>query len=460
MHGIEEVVARDMCIGCGVCEIATRRAITVRLSPRGIYEADLSRADREALLIGSAVCPFSDAATNEDELGKSRFGEHGLQKIDGLGLVRHAAIGRRTSESELIGSSSGGLTSWLAETLLERGEVDEVVHVAPDVNDGGLFAYTSSGDTATVEARRKSQYYATTMAGVLGRIRESQDVRFALIGVPCYIKSAQLLAKRDPRLDGKIRYYVGLVCGHMKTRAFAEALAWQSGIRPDELAGVDFRVKNPGRSSADYDVTSWATDGRREVRRTRDLLGGNWGHGAFQPEACNFCDDIFAETADVVFGDAWLPEFNDDWRGHNVVIVREPRILDLFRQGTESGQIVLREIEPGVARATQAGAFRHRVDGLRVRLSDDLSRGLSVPRKRVSPATRHVSRRRRRLIRYRRQMSRLSIEAFANARATGELDLFMAEMRTAIAVYQRMETPAWRRYAGRARRLIRAWLRH
>lgn len=33
------------------------------------------------------------------------------------------------------------------------------------------------------------------------------------------------------------------------------------------------------------------------------------------PRACNYCDDVFAECADVTCMDAWLPEYSQDHRG-------------------------------------------------------------------------------------------------------------------------------------------------
>src|SRR5699024_1549087 len=101
-----------------------------------------------------------------------------------------------------------------------------------------------------------------------------------------------------------IAYYVGLVCGHLKSQFFAESMAWQTGVSPERLSDVDFRVKNPGRSASSYDFSATDHSGDTHIRATASLAGGSWGHGAFQPEACNFCDDIFAETADIVFGDA------------------------------------------------------------------------------------------------------------------------------------------------------------
>ena len=36
--------------------------------------------------------------------------------------------------------------------------------------------------------------------------------------------------------------------------------------------------------------------------------------------ACEFCDDVVGETADMSVGDAWLPGYVSDWRGTSVVV--------------------------------------------------------------------------------------------------------------------------------------------
>jgi coenzyme F420-reducing hydrogenase beta subunit len=44
-----------------------------------------------------------------------------------------------------------------------------------------------------------------------------------------------------------------------------------------------------------------------------------WGAGFFQNSACNYCDDVVAETSDIAFGDAWVEPYSSDGRGTNVV---------------------------------------------------------------------------------------------------------------------------------------------
>lgn len=453
VHRIEDVVARGMCIGCGGCAVATQGAIPIELGTRGLYQANLvgtSDADRRR---GSSVCPFSDESLNEDELGAPVTEGQPLDHDPHLGSVGQVVAGRRVETQELIGSSSGGLTSWLLERLLDEGDVDGVIHVGSSAEQGMLYEYVISESFSDVEARRKSQYYPTSFSDVLTHIR-GNGLTYAFVGVPCFVRSVRNVAANDPVLAGQLRFYVGLVCGHLKSQFFAESLAWQLGTHPDELGGVDFRVKNQNRPASRYDFGARSLEeSELTLRQTASLVGGNWGHGAFQPEGCNFCDDVFAETADVVFGDAWLPEYSDEWRGTNVVVTRNDRIAAILDEGRAQGTIDCQDLPPERATASQGGNFRHRRDGLAVRLADDLAAGLSVPRKRVQPGYAHVPRRRVRLIRQRRRMSELSFSAYFAARKTDDLSVYTEAMRREATRYARIEMPAGKR----AIRALRNW---
>lgn len=438
-HGIEETVARGMCIGCGTCSTVTGGAIPLQLNRYGVYSASLASATEEQIRLASRVCPFSDEAPDEDELGAPTDDGNALPTDPRVGHYGRIFAGRHSSQDYLMGSSSGGLTSWLLQQLLEEGMVDAVIHVGRDVEDGRLFQYTISADAESVEAQRKSQYYPTTLRDVLDTA-SAEKKRYALVGVPCFIKAARLLCREDPALQESIRVFVGLVCGHLKSPFFAESLAWQVGVAPDELKAVDFRMKHEGRLASDYDFGARPHGSDEYTRkRTKDLVGGNWGHGAFQPEACNFCDDIFAETADVVFGDAWLLKYMKEWRGTNVVITRNKDIDLIFDKGREQGTIDIEDISLDSAAQSQAGNFRHRRAGLALRLSDDLEAGLSVPHKRVEPSQDHVTPKRAAIIRQRRRMSRMSLEVFADAREQGRLDLYLSAMSAEIARYRKLD---------------------
>lgn len=99
-----------------------------------------------------------------------------------------------------------------------------------------------------------------------------------------------------------------LVSDHLKSAHYAQSLAWQMGIAPQELEGIDCRVKEPSQPANRYSPYAKGSSDEK-VEPTNQLFGADWGAGAFRfrYKACDFCDDVFTETADVVLGNAWLP---------------------------------------------------------------------------------------------------------------------------------------------------------
>jgi coenzyme F420-reducing hydrogenase beta subunit len=247
--------------------------------------------------------------------------------------------------------------------------------------------------------------------------------------VPCFVKAIRLISAQDPELGEQIRYTVGLVCGHLKSARFAELLAWQVGISPSRLAAVDFRVKCEEGGANNYKFSARAKNETawRSIRSSM-LYGGNWGQAFFQLPACEFCDDIFAETADIAFGDAWIPKYTLDWRGNNILVCRNPDIRALLDSGVACASICLEPLSEEDAASSQAGNLRHRWDGLSVRLLDALHRGDRVPHKRIQPGERRVSFLRKCIIRIRRQSAIQSHRAYAEARLANNLSIFTRRM--------------------------------
>lgn len=436
MPSISEVVATDTCVGCGACQVATRGEIFVPMNGLGYRQADLSTASASALRAASAVCPFADETPDETEIASSVFPQ--LHKSDDRVGRWEGVFAARTADLDYrLGSSSGGMTSWLLGQLLSRGWIDGVVHVANGRDS--LFEYTISSTASELIARRKSIYYSTSMADAIDRIR-GNGRRYAIVGVPCFITAARHLARTDESLGAQLRYYVGLVCGHLKSAAFAQSLAWQAGVAPTELASMDFRVKKPRSDAGDYDFAATDRVGRRAELRTRSTVGGNWGHALFQLNACNYCDDVFAETADVVFGDAWLPEYRSDWTGMNIVVTRRPEITKLVQAAIASGELEGETLPVARAAASQAANFRHRREGLAIRLHDDATAGRWFPRKRVAPVA-GSSPARSAIVRSRRALGQVSHDLFRQAVESGNLETYIEAIRPIVLQHDRLARP-------------------
>jgi coenzyme F420-reducing hydrogenase beta subunit len=432
-----QVAKAGLCIGCGACAAHARQAgadmgfdLYGQLKPAG--PADWRKRRSEAT---ARTCPFSPSAADEDELSTERYADAAF--IDShIGRYEAAYVGHVAEQDFRAQGSSGGLVTWTAVELLRRGLVDGVAHVgAVDPTAGGpLFRYRISRTEQEIRQGAKSRYYPVELSGVIDEIR-SRPGRYAVIGAPCFIKAVHLSRREDPVLHERIVFTLGLFCGHMKSARMVESFAWQMGRRSEDVAAIDFRHKSADRPANWYTARIVLRDGGEQRKDWWSMVDGDWGAGFFQNSACNFCDDVAAETADVAFGDAWVEPYSSDARGTNVVVIRSKAIAALVRQAKAEGRLALEPVDAGFVYATQAAGFRHRREGLSLRLAERGDRGLKV-HKRTPALRRPATPRRRTVYRLRALISAWSHRLFLVARLIGRPGLYTRCARGALTVYQ------------------------
>lgn len=437
---LEHVVAGGYCIGCGACAAVADSPLTMRLDADGLYrpECDPGHVEPADGADLGAVCPFY-STTDEDALAAEHYATPDTARDPRLGFFRALHAGAVTDAGQRAQSSSGGIVTWLLLRLLERGDIDGVVHVGATRDDaeGALFRYQVSTDAAAVRAAAKSRYHPVEISRVSAWLREHPG-RYAFVGVPCFVKAMRLLAHHDDDVDRAIVCCIALFCGHMKSTEYARHLAWQVGIPPDGLDGIDFRAKRPERPANRYGIVATGRVAGAAVERTAPmdrLHGSDWGLGLFKPSACDYCDDIAGETADLAAGDAWLPQYVHDPRGTSVVIVRTALLQQVLADGAAAGELALDAIDADAVARSQDASYRHRRDGLALRLAQCDDAGRWRPVKRVPAARAHLSARQRRVFRLRQRLAAASHPAFAAARAAGRHGVFRRRLAPLILRY-------------------------
>jgi coenzyme F420-reducing hydrogenase beta subunit len=428
-----EIVGAGLCIGCGGCAALEPRARMDwdrdgQLVPASPPDWMVRRDPRVA-----RICPFSPEAANEDAIAARLFPQAANADVM-IGRYEAAYVGHVAEGAFRTQGSSGGMVSWVAAELLRRGLVDGVAHVAPQrraATDGRLFGYRISRDVAELGAGAKSRYYPIEMSDVLREI-EAVPGRYAVVGVPCFIKAVNLLRQDRPVLADRIAFTLGLFCGHMKSARMADSFAVQLGVEPEAVQAIDYRLKNPERPANWYTAHLTLQDGSTRQRDWWHLVEGDWGSGFFMNSACNFCDDVTAETADVAVGDAWLEPYSSDGRGTNVVVVRSPLVAGLVEEAIGEGRLALEPVDRDFVRRTQAAGLRQRREGLAYRLARTR---LPLPvRKRVTPS-RAIPGRRKLIYRMRIAISAWSHRLFRLAQAVGLPGLYFSWGRAAKATY-------------------------
>lgn len=388
LYSPKDIVSSGLCIGCGIC-IAQSPTRNTRikfdkygqLKPFG--SADWYNQPQEDF---SSVCPFSPKAKNENELAETHYPQAPQQNIS-IGRYEANYVGYVQEKDFRTEGSSGGMVSWVAAELMRRKLIDGVAHVIPTQNpqaEGRFFKYRISRNEEEICQGAKSRYYPVELSEVLETIRKIPG-KYTVVAIPCMIKAIHLLRHREPIFRERICYTLGLFCGHMKSARFVESFAWQMNVPFKEVQEVEFRYKYPERPANWYNTRLKLTDGQTYNKDWWHLRDGDWGAGFFMNSACNYCDDVVAETAHISFGDAWVEPYSSDGMGTNVIIVRSKQIKEIIDKGIAENTLSLKEVDAAFVEQTQAAGLRQRREGLSYRLTWH-KRGIT-PIKRVLPAT-------------------------------------------------------------------------
>lgn len=459
------VIEGGYCVGCGVCAAVQGSPMHIVMDKERRYVATESGAFKDLTVAGSvaAVCPFADSSANEDVIGEELF-QKASKYHPLIGYYAETYAGHVAEGDFRARGSSGGMVSWMVNELFDMDMIDGAIHVHSASSDGEqpILKYRISRSGEDARNRAKSSYYPVELSEVLSEVRGVPG-RYALVGIPCFIKATRLLARQDPVIAGRIVFMIGLVCGHLKSARYADFLAWQAGVLPGKLRGIDFRRKVQGMNSNDYGIglVGEGDDGNNyeTFLLNRNIFGASWGYGFFMYQACDFCDDVLAEAADITLGDAWLKGYVTDSQGANIVVVRKPALAALIEDGKSQGRLALASIPVEDVIESQAGCFRQRKEGLAYRLFLKDQAKVWRPRKRVEAAEKHLTPRLRAKYALRAKLMHVSHSAFAEYSDTSDFDRVKRDLLPLMTAYDKVDRPAWRRFLSWGKRTLRDLLK-
>ena len=263
---------------------------------------------------------------------------HGRARDAARGDELHFGPFQRMVRASLTPPSPGaqwsGITTRLAERLLEEGIIDAVLTMAPHSADKWRpipVLVTNMEGMAAVRGMRMG--YAPLLA-LLEPALAAGHKRLAVIGIPCQVHA---LRRLEAELGFERLYVIGTPCSdNTTTERFHEFLALLSDD-PDTITYLEFR--------ADYRVELRFSDGRTKLIPFLQLPISKLP-GDFFPLTCRTCVDYTNVLADITVG--YMGGEGEQW-----LIVRNDRgaeLLDLL--GDE-----VRLSEPG-SKGKRAGAVK------------------------------------------------------------------------------------------------------
>ena len=381
---IQKVVVNDLCIGCGACiDVCPAHALSIKWDDNGLLlPYQVAECDGQSFCL--SVCPFNpDDETTIDQLNESDEKKNEIVGNNEF-IGQYSSLYAGHSDSYRATSSSGGVGTWIVSELFKHDLIDFAIGVRSVDSEDKHFEYQiiNKADSATTFS--KTKYYPVTLAGIFEYVIANPG-NYVLTGLPCFLKSVRLYQKRDTIVKNRIKYLVGITCGGMKSRFFTEFLAWKVDILPDDIINPEYRIKTYAKKAGDYSF-GFVKENKLTTKNIR-LVGDTWGNGIFKPNACDYCDDIFADLADVSIGDAWIEPYSLDSRGANLVIVRSLEMDGIIKAGISTKELNLTSETEDRIISTQRANIIHRRLGLKYRLSWKSKEGVLIKGKRIDQRT-------------------------------------------------------------------------
>lgn len=372
MNVFDKVVNAGLCCSCGLCAgVCPANALEMAIQENGdLAPSCVNEKCLDKCGFCLKVCPFESGIYNPRELNERLYGQEsntGSSYAPDIGWFLDCFVGYRKDPDLRRLSASGGLLTRCLEDLLTKGLVSKVATVRFAPGKEGYFEFFSASTVSELRSAAGSVYQPVSISSVIREIRRSENETWAVVGVPCLCAAVQ---RAKPILNDKVKFVFGLACGMYQNVFYTDLLLAESGINKDEVASIRYRVKTDIGPANNYGFQAIDINGKvGKLIPYKGLPYFLGKHAFFRQNACNFCMDVFAESADACFMDAWLPNFTKDPKGSSLIIVRNREIQELFASWQSEGELSLDKISPVKIVLSQKGHVRRKRELIEMRRS-------------------------------------------------------------------------------------------
>lgn len=325
---------KQLCIGCGICAgICGKEAIVMGENEYGQYFPIIDELQCVSCGKCIAVCPMriseKERKQIDIELWNNRMQNEKYRQETGFYINAYEGFFPKYRMT----SASGGFCSALLCALLEYGMIQSIYCISKNHDSNNFFVskrITSCNDVLKCSG---SAYYPIELSETLKEIKKRNE-KTAIVCLPCQATALRYAMKKDKALQDSIQYIIGLICGGVPGKSMVEYIAKTKGCELDEFDKITFREKDSGIQANNCQIKFYKNNHEVAVSRYHhgDAYGFVYLNKILHYKGCNICADIYAEQADIVFGDAWFDENRTNEWGTSICITRNRDLDDIMKK--------------------------------------------------------------------------------------------------------------------------------
>ncbi|MEI0799464.1 glycosyltransferase [Brachyspira intermedia] len=326
---IDEVIKKDMCIGCGICaNVCPHKCLDIKLNKYKEYNPYFNHNKCTNCGICLKYCPHSQINILK-ELDKVKQNPEYYGTENSKYYVAHDI-----EDSNRIKSASGGIVTLIAKYMLENKIVDGIIHGEMVENNRNGIHYQAciSNTIDEIDNRRSSFYFAFTFDNIIKQLKNSKG-SYLFIGVPCIIRAVKKLINENKSYQNIKIFTIALSCSHNVNGLFTDYLADSLNIDKKEKYKVNLRYKDKSMIDANNFLNAYI--GRNfliKENRFKTIFTDTWRSYYFAMNVCNYCSDFWGKYADVSIKDAWGRWANEDRLNKSIVISRNTLINEIIEK--------------------------------------------------------------------------------------------------------------------------------
>jgi coenzyme F420 hydrogenase subunit beta len=322
-----------LCCQCGTCAgICPSHAIEMRKDTNGNYIPVIINSLCNGCNICEIVCP--GRAVDFKKLNQEIFSHPPKNTL--IGDYNGIYTGFSNDPEVLQRASSGGLVSSILIYALENKIINGAVVTRLSKEEPLKPEVFIARTKEEVLSAAQSKYVPVPVNNIIDQLLREEG-NFAIVGLPCHIQGIRKAEQLNAKLKTKMVLHLGLICGHTDNLQATHLHMEKTNVSLKCLDKIEYRGGNwPG------EVTLSLKDGTIMSEKYKN---STFKHlhtcGFFMPSHCTVCSDAMNELADISFGDAWLPEYQDTGHGMSVVISRSADGERILKECMQKGAITI-----------------------------------------------------------------------------------------------------------------------